>query len=65
MYLIKPTTSASTSQVADIEKSQNNVRTIFREGEEVWAREFNKDILWSAAKIVRKKGRVLYDIKFR
>ena len=43
--LIKPTTSASASQEADIDKSQNNVRTIFREGEEVWAREFNKDIL--------------------
>ena len=38
------------------------MRTFFREGEEVWAREFNKDILWSPAKIVRKKGRVLYDI---
>ena len=50
--------------MADIDKSQNNVRTIFREGEEVWAREFNKDILQSPAKIVRKKGRVLYDIKF-
>ena len=54
---------AGTSQEADIDKSQNNARTIFREGEEVWAREFNKDILWSPAKIVRKKGRVLYDIK--
>ena len=57
------TTSASASKVADIDKSQNNVRTIFREGEEVWAREFNKDILWSPSKIVRRKGRVLYDIK--
>ena len=40
--LIKPMTSAS--QEADMDKSQNNVRTFFREGEEVWAREFNKDI---------------------
>ena len=57
--LIKPTASASGSlmgvfasafQEADMDKSQNNARTIFREGEEVWAREFNKDILWSPAK---------------
>ena len=60
--LIKPTTRASASQKADIEKSQNNARTIFREGEEVWAykRRFGLENLirifcGARQKIVRKK----------
>ena len=52
--------AAKVGIAAILGKTENN---IFQEEEEVWAREFNKDILWSPAKIVRKKGRVLYDIK--
>ena len=52
--------AAKVGIAAILGKTENN---IFREGEEVWAREFNKDILWGPAKILRKKGRVLYDIK--